>query len=200
MALTKIKEALFDSIHSGTLFPFTTRGKLDTAIKTWKEKIVEYEEKKSHLKISLEKQAEIIENYAQLMDELGNINDSLIKLESNYFKWKIDRDNVYRKEIEKLEKRNQELKDVKPLLSFYINFENLKPEEQQFIILYENEMQSLLQNLRLKQQRQREITGLSRKIYFLSILLALLSIIAGFINKTFFYTITICIPLLFLFR
>lgn len=105
MALTKIKEALFDSIHSGTLFPFTTRGKLDTAIKTWKEKIVEYEEKKSHLKISLEKQAEIIENYAQLMDELGNINDSLIKLESNYFKWKIDRDNVYRKEIEKLEKK-----------------------------------------------------------------------------------------------
>lgn len=197
MALTKIKETLFDSIHSGTLFPFTTRGKLDTAIKTWKEKIVEYEEKKSHLKISLEKQAEIIENYAQLMDELGNINDSLIKLESNYFKWKIDRDNVYRKEIEKLEKRNQELKDVKPLLSFYINFENLKPEEQQFIILYENEIQSLLQNLRLKQQRQREITGLSRKIYFLSILLALLSIIAGFINKTFFYTITICIPLLF---
>ncbi|WP_353683400.1 AAA family ATPase [Thermodesulfovibrio sp. 3907-1M] len=197
VALAKIKEALHESIHAGSLFPFATKGKLDTAIKSWKEKLAQYQEKKSHLKSLTELQADIIEKYAQTMHELEKINNKLTKIESNYATWKIQRDNLYRRELEKLERRNQELKEFEKLVDFYKNFENLKSEEQQFIILYENEIQTLLQSLKSKQQRQKEIKILSKKLYLLVLIIALLSIIAGFINKIFYSGILLSIPLLF---
>ncbi len=197
VALAKIKEALHESIHAGVLFPFTTKGKLDTAIEKWKKEIYEYEEKKSYLKSVIERQAEIIEKYAQTMHELEKINNKLIKIDSNYAKWKILRDNLYREEIGKLEKRNQELKEFEKFVDFLDCFENLNSEEQQFIISYENEIQTLLQSLNSKEQRQREIKNLSKKIYLLLIIIALLSVIAGFINKIFYSGVIFCIPVLF---
>ncbi|MGB9710150.1 MAG: ATP-binding protein [Thermodesulfovibrio sp.] len=197
VALAKIKEALHESIHTGILFPFATKGKLDTAIKIWREEIAKYEKEKSYFKNLTDLQAELIENYAEKMHELEKINNKLIEIDSNYAKWKIHRDNFYRKEIEKLEKRNQELKEFKKFVDFYRDFENLKSEEQQFIILYENEMQALLQSLKSKQQRHSEIKNLSKKIYFLVLIIALLSIIGGLTNKIFYSGIALCIPLLF---
>lgn len=197
LALTKIKEALEGSIHSGMIFPFNTKGKLDNAIKIWKEKLAEYEKTSSELQNSIKKQTEIIENYAKLLSDLEDINNELNRLETQYATWKIQKDNFYRKEIENLEKRNEELKKVKHLVEFFKDFENLKPEEQQFIILYENEVQNLQKEITSKEHRKKEIKNLLKKTFVINILIAFFSILAGtFGNKIFYSGIILCILIL----
>lgn len=193
LALTKIKEALYDSIHTGNLFPFTTKGKLDTAIKIWKDKIAEYEEQKLYYQNLIEKENEIIENYAQLINEFESIEYKLIRLESAYALWKIQKDSFYRKEIEILEKRNEELKKLEKIAEFFKNFENLKPEEQQFIILYENEIQAIEKDLTLKEQQKKEIKNMFKKTHLINIIVAFFSILAGFIDKIFYSGVILCI-------
>lgn len=193
-ALTKIKEALYDNIHSGAIFPFNTKGKLDTAIKIWKEKLNEYEEKKAYLQQLVEKQTEIIKNYIESLSEFENINHELIKLDSDYATWKIQQNNFYLREIQTLEKRNDELKEFEGMVEFYKNFENLKPEEQQFIILYENEIQSLQKDLISKEERKKKIRTLLKNLYLINILTFVLSILGGiFIDKIFYVGVIFCI-------
>ncbi|MDW7997983.1 MAG: hypothetical protein RMI30_00805 [Thermodesulfovibrio sp.] len=197
-ALSKIKEALYDNIHSGALFPFITKGKLDTAIKIWEEKLSDYEEKKSYLQNLIEKETEIIKNYTELLSEFDNINYKLIKLDSDYATWKIQQDNFYRAEIQNLEKRNNELKELERIVQFSKDFENLKPEEQQFIVLYENEVQSLQRDLILNEERKEKTKKFLKNVYLISILTAIFSILGGiFIDKIFYIGIIFCIFSLF---
>ncbi|MCS7163872.1 MAG: AAA family ATPase [Thermodesulfovibrio sp.] len=187
-ALLKIKEALYDNIHSGSLFPFTTKGKLDTAIKIWEEKLSEYEEKKSYLKDLIKKETEIITTYAHLLSELENLNTRIMQLESDYATWKIKQDTFYRKEIQNLEERNKELlKELEKPIHFFYFFDNLRPQEQQFIMLYENEVNSLQKDLTFKKERKEKIKKFLKNLYLISIPTFILSLLGGiFINNLFY--------------
>lgn len=196
LALTKIKESLYESIHSGVLFPFNTKGKLDTAIKIWTNKLAECENKKLYLNSLVENQKEILENYVASLSEYENINYRLAELDSAYALWKIQKDDTCRLEIERLEKRNEELKNFENLVSFYKEFEDLKLEEQQFIYDYDTTIQGLQKDLDNKKQKSKIITSSFKKYFWSNISFALFSILAGiFIKKIFLAGIVLCIVL-----
>lgn len=172
---------------------------MDTAIKIWKEKLTEYEEKKAYLQNLVEEQTEIIKNYIESLSEFENINHEIIKLDSDYATWKIQQNNFYLREIQILEKRNDELKEFEGMVEFYKNFENLKPEEQRFIILYENEIQSLQEDLMLKEEKKKKIKKLLKKLSLINILTVISSILGGiFIDNIFYIGVIFCLFCLFL--
>ncbi|MEN2994187.1 MAG: hypothetical protein ABDH19_02415 [Thermodesulfovibrio sp.] len=200
-ALLKIKEALYDNIHSGSLFPFTTKGKLDTAIKIWEEKLSEYEEKKSYLKDLVKKETEIIKTYTNLLSELENLNNRILQLESDYATWKIKQDAFYRKEIQNLEEKNKELlKELEKPIHFFYFFENLKPQEQQFIMLYENEVNSVQKDLALKEKRKEKIRKFFKNLYLISIPIFIFSVLGGIFINNLFYLGTLFVILVIVYQ
>lgn len=197
LALKKIEEALYESIHSGSIFPFKDKGKLDNAIKIWNQKLTELNTKRERLKESILNQKNIIEDYTKVMEELEELNKEISKTEKLDAYSKIYQDDIIRKELYNLNKRNNEIQilteNIEKLSNFHINFEKLSLTQQQFILSYTSTKEGLQQKLNMLTKQKDKTLKLSNTILLLNFFIFLLTMIAGFLlDKAFFLGLSVC--------
>lgn len=197
LALKKIEEALYESIHSGSIFPFKDKGKLDNAIKIWNQKLTELNTKRERLTESILNQKNIIEDYTKVMEELEELNKEISKTEKLDAYSKIYQDDIIRKELYNLNKRNNEIQilteNIEKLSNFHINFEKLSLTQQQFILSYTSTKEGLQQKLNMLTKQKDKTLKLSNTILLLNFFIFLLTMIAGFLlNKAFFLGLSVC--------